>query len=193
MDFKLKITEIYENLFSTEEQDKYRSMLNFVLDEEYFVKGSGSGTPTQHHYGDGQLIAHTYEVMKLSLDIADNDLYQLSTAKKQKLFWAALYHDYGKALDYAKYRDPTDGSIHWGKTDHYKKIYHISRSAAEWIVESRKAGYHVIDSEEVFHAILAHHQLPEWGSPVQPATEIAWILHLADSLSARLASIVKYE
>jgi len=40
--------------------------------------------------------------------------------------------------------------------------------------------------DEVLHAILAHHNLREWGSPISPATRTAWLLHLCDSISARM-------
>jgi 3'-5' exoribonuclease len=35
------------------------------------------------------------------------------------------------------------------------------------------------------HAILAHHGRQEWGSPVEPVTAEAYILHYADMLSVR--------
>jgi 3'-5' exoribonuclease len=33
--------------------------------------------------------------------------------------------------------------------------------------------------------MLAHHGRKEWGSPVEPATNEAWILHAADMMSSR--------
>ena len=32
----------------------------------------------------------------------------------------------------------------------------------------------------------AHHGIRAWGSPVSPNTQLAWLLHLSDNLSARL-------
>jgi 23S rRNA maturation-related 3'-5' exoribonuclease YhaM len=40
--------------------------------------------------------------------------------------------------------------------------------------------------DNVLHAIIAHHAWREWGSPCTPDTRLAWLLHLCDSLSARL-------
>jgi 23S rRNA maturation-related 3'-5' exoribonuclease YhaM len=40
--------------------------------------------------------------------------------------------------------------------------------------------------DEVTHAILSHHGQREWGSPVRPATKLAWILHTCDMMSARV-------
>ena len=49
---------------------------------------------------------------------------------------------------------------------------------------------HTIPAElvnQVGHCILAHHGHKEWGSPVEPITTEARILHFADDLSARCA------
>ena len=42
------------------------------------------------------------------------------------------------------------------------------------------------EHDEVLHAILSHHGRREYGSPVSPSTRIAWLLHLCDSISARM-------
>ena len=34
--------------------------------------------------------------------------------------------------------------------------------------------------------ILSHHGKKEWGSPIEPQSQGAWILHLADMMSARV-------
>lgn len=39
--------------------------------------------------------------------------------------------------------------------------------------------------EHVTHCILSHHGRFEWGSPVEPRTHEAWLLHAADMLSSR--------
>jgi 3'-5' exoribonuclease len=50
-----------------------------------------------------------------------------------------------------------------------------------------------INENNVLHNILAHHGQRAWGSPVAPATKEAWILHLADNLSARLDDCDKHD
>jgi hypothetical protein len=37
----------------------------------------------------------------------------------------------------------------------------------------------------IVHCMLAHHGRKEWSSPVEPATNEAWILHAADMTSSR--------
>jgi 3'-5' exoribonuclease len=163
-----------------------------VLTMEELTKCSGSSKPESHHYGTGGLIWHIQEVAKL----CDRNNEILGTpVDPGALFLAALYHDVGKIWDYAEqdeqivtHRGPLGRPVHtptvrvWGPTPHKDLIHHINRSALVWMNHSN--GYPFRD--EVWHAILAHHGLAEWGSPVQPQTKLAWLLHLCDNLSARI-------
>lgn len=148
----------------------------FVLNNPDFPKWSGAGRPEHHHYGDGGLIVHVREVIELSL--LNNSYHNYVNPKL--VFYAALYHDIGKLRDYEK----VDGV--WGVSKHKKEIHHISRSAIEWERCAYSFGLDQPLTEEVTHAILAHHGQRAWGSPVEPQTRLAWILHLSDALSARL-------
>lgn len=69
-----------------------------------------------------------------------------------------------------------------------KLIGHISL-AANWLVEAAIA--HGMDSSSeklvmLQHLILSHHNLGEWGSPVQPQTPEALALHYIDQLDAKM-------
>lgn len=205
-DIKTEITQIYYDLFYKENKHlTYQPLLDFVLNDDKFLRWTGSGIPGVHHYGHGGLGQHTYEVMRLSQDLANNKLYKdkISLQQRQQLFWAALYHDFGKTYDYDLFLDngaggkvpastiPTAPSHHkqWGKSVHARKFHHISRSSVIWWEQAGKANCPEEDKNEVLHAILAHHQLREWGSPVSPETTVAWLLHLSDNISARLDEI----
>lgn len=147
----------------------------FVLEDDRFAEWSGSGSPENHHYGDGGLLQHTAEVVRL----CEMTLKTLPCkANPRVLFTAAIWHDYGKIWDYQK-----NGDV-WSKSNnHARTIHHISRSVME---------YHIAwgsDTEfdnAIVHCILSHHGRREWGSPVEPLSEEAWILHLCDNLSARV-------
>jgi len=46
-----------------------------------------------------------------------------------------------------------------------------------------------IESEkinEIIHTISSHHNLKEWGSPTEPKTNEAWIIHFIENLSSKL-------
>lgn len=72
-----------------------------------------------------------------------------------------------------------------------KLVGHISM-ASSWITE---AAIHLgleLDSKVVLglqHLVLSHHNLGEWGSPVQPQTAEAVALHQIDTLDAKLQMV----
>lgn len=163
------------------------SLANIVLDDPRFGIWTGSAKPGHHHYGDGGLAEHVWEVVSLCLE---NNRFFDGTSKYEdpkKLFLAALFHDIGKLHDYQLINNE------WKSVDHKYKIHHITRSAivwsealARWNRDNACSLYFSDPNDDVLHAILAHHGEPEWGSPVRPKTRIAWLLHLCDQMSARL-------
>lgn len=153
-----------------------------ILNDERFLKQSGSHLEKAHHYGEGGLIKHTYEVCHIAMQMYDF-YYALHPKLNFKvLFIAALYHDYGKVWDY----DFNDSTNKYEANLHRRKIHHIQRSAIEWERIAQYRNLSEIFTEEVTHCILSHHGQREWGSPVAPLTREAWILHLSDSMSARV-------
>lgn len=172
------------------------NMVLELLEDMRFQTWSGSGKPEHHHYGDGGLLRHTYEVVRFC-DHMSNTHNEMSY---DKIFWkellvSAVWHDYGKIWDYQK----IEGM--WGKYDnHARQIHHISRSAMEfqkhytWLKQQPSFKEdEMINPDNIIHNILSHHGQREWGSPVAPATKEAWILHLADNLSARLDDCGKHD
>ena len=151
-----------------------------VLDDPRFPLCSGSHHQHAHHYGDGGLLQHTFEVVTLSLNTADmyGDTHKID---EKQLFLSALYHDYGKLWDYVCSEDGQ-----WVPCIHRRKIHHISRSNVEWVRWAYAVGADDSLIDAVSHNILSHHGSREYGSPIMPLTREAWILHLADSMSARI-------
>lgn len=154
-----------------------------VLEDSRFSIWSGSSKPHSHHYGRGGLAQHVKEVVQLC---EDNNTFFHHLGKgvdKKKLFLAALFHDAGKMWDYR----PKDGTyLEWEAIAHKDLIHHISRSALVWNQAATAANWSEDDKDEVTHCILSHHGMREWGSPVQPRTRMAWLLHLCDGISARM-------
>ena len=174
--------------FNSPDFDEVRYLIRPVIERAYFQEWSGSGSPDKHHYGDGGLLRHTYEVVEYCRMITRQHLFQTGNEIKiNELIIAAVWHDYGKIWDYQKDKDGV-----WGKhNDHARRIHHISRSAIEFsrIMDCLELGgtpNFKFDFDLIIHCILSHHGYREWGSPVSPDCKEAWILHLADSLSARL-------
>lgn len=160
-----------------------RPLADAVLADERFPLWAGASKPHQHHYGKGRLAEHVLEVTEIAL--ANNEYFEKvgKGVDTVKLYLACLFHDVGKLWDYM----PVDASYkEWTGNEHRNLIHHISRSGLVWCQAAQNAGWSPPDVEEVWHCILSHHGMKEWGSPVPPQTRMAWLLHLADGLSARL-------
>lgn len=72
-----------------------------------------------------------------------------------------------------------------------KLIGHISM-ASNWITEAAIRTGLDLESEKVMalqHLVLSHHNLGEWGSPVQPQTAEAVALHHIDAMDAKLQMV----
>lgn len=72
-----------------------------------------------------------------------------------------------------------------------KLIGHISM-ASSWITEAAIRSGIDLESAKVMglqHLVLSHHNLGEWGSPVQPQTAEAVALHHIDAMDAKLQMV----
>ncbi|WP_379132839.1 3'-5' exoribonuclease YhaM family protein [Paenibacillus sp. sgz500958] len=72
-----------------------------------------------------------------------------------------------------------------------KLIGHIAM-ASNWITEAAIRLGISLESEKVMglqHLVLSHHNLGEWGSPVQPQTAEAVALHHIDAMDAKLQMV----
>lgn len=72
-----------------------------------------------------------------------------------------------------------------------KLIGHISM-ASSWITEAAIRTGIDLESEKILalqHLVLSHHNLGEWGSPVQPQTAEAVALHHIDAMDAKLQMV----
>lgn len=143
-----------------------------------FINGFGAAVDTSHHhaYKHG-LLVHTHEVTMLCAQHLNND-YDIN---EDVLISAAILHDAGKVYDY------TDQGY---KTHNYKMIRHVARSYQMFMQKVSELPNvlsaippEIIDA--ISHCILAHHGRKEWGSPVEPETPEAHILHYVDLFSAR--------
>lgn len=150
-----------------------------------FWKGWGSGH--KHHAYEGGLADHTAEVVWAARKYAE--VMNLPSDELRQLVAACLLHDIGKLQDYDKDGKPTQ---------HKQFVRHVVASWAEW--EKRCAEhcktYNTLAHASwphVGHAILAHHGRREWGSPVGPATTVAWLTHWADMASVQWWKVKKGE
>ncbi len=142
--------------------------------------GSVGRNGVAYHHGDeGGLARHTYQVMEYAIKMAI--MHDLDPAV---IAVAACWHDVGKLEVYTRSREYT--SV-WVK-DTSTVSHHITLGIRAWTKRSpellmkcdlRYPQDQLID-DRVVHMIASHHGLTQWGSPEQPATLEAVLLHQAD-------------
>lgn len=131
-----------------------------------------------HHAEIGGLLLHTTEVASLIEKIHqvrpwfDKDLTVL----------AGILHDFGKIREFsiASTGLVSDYSMEGNLLGHiYMGAEDIGKYCNECSVSEEKKIL-------LQHMILSHHGGPDFGSPVRPSTMEAYILHVADELSAKM-------
>lgn len=136
-----------------------------ILDDERFRLGYGSAAEDgKHHAFAGGLLVHVAEVAH----------YCLRLDNSEELLTAVIFHDCAKIFDYDEFGN---------KTSYRTLIRHVSGSFALFS-ELLRGQIPQEQFERIGHCILAHHGRQAWGSPVEPQTAHAMILHHADMLSA---------
>ena len=145
--------------------------------KDYRFKACPAST-YKHQAYIGGLVVHTAEVLELALRMSVTECLR---ANVNVVIVSAIVHDYGKIYDY----DVVDGKAQY--TGHHKTIRHVARSYAEFMILAKTYSLSESFIDSIGHCILAHHGRKEWGSPIEPESTEAHILHFADMLSAKCA------
>ncbi|MGI6539918.1 MAG: 3'-5' exoribonuclease YhaM family protein [Bacillota bacterium] len=148
-----------------------------------------------HHAYSGGLLEHTTGVLRLCLCAAD----QYEFVDRDILIAGALLHDVGKlrSYDYDRTHGAATMSLPGVMTDHIViGVEIVNRRIADLLNGCENKGscagpcWTEQETLHITHLIASHHGSLEWGSPVQPATIEACILHHADNMDAQ---VNKYE
>ena len=153
---------------------------------DYFVNKYASklyiypaGVSVHHEYSSG-LLTHLTSMAELGDFLANK--YQ--PVNRDLLITGILLHDIGKLVE-------LEGPVVYHYTVEGKLLGHISIMVSE----IRKAAEELkIDSEVPLlleHMVLAHHDKPEFGSPVPPLTKEALLLTLIDNMDSKMAIVTK--
>ena len=153
---------------------KYQHLCAPVLLDKSFQESPG-GVTRHHQYKHG-LIVHTGEVMNNAMKMA----YLLPLDLKNILTVATLWHDYMKTVEYSMNEQ---GEII--TTAYRRTMGHLTGSVLAFQTEALKQKIEESFYVPVIHCMLSHHGVREWGSPVEPQTAEATILHAADMMSMK--------
>ena len=165
-----KYIKMIEGLFEKISNDALRSMCSFVL-KLYLSEFTKKPAASKHHHNYiGGLIQHTAEVMKVA--------YNIGTCMQVNMDYiivGAFFHDIMKICEYSD-----DGTFQ----EYGKRIGHVVGSALCFENNAFKFNVDKDDIKAIIHIILSHHGKKEWGSPVEPQTTEAVIVHNADMVSS---------
>ena len=169
------------------ENDKLRNICQTYTNINGFdlVPGSSGKQGTHHFLPEGGLLIHTLEVTKLAYQMGmDTQEILEIEIDYDTLLTGSICHDLGKSFDYSK-----DKNGEWQTTDHYKKIKHLTRSCMMFYQAASEISLEDDIRDKIIHLINSHHFRNEWGSPVEPITVEAHILHFADYLSGKFSKV----
>lgn len=140
-----------------------------------------------HHAYAGGLLEHMLSMAQIGLMLCDHYEAQYPGVLSKSLVIAGcVLHDIGKCVE----QDPLAGY-----TDQGKLVGHIALGVQMLIwaaVDLYGDDQSVLMDERLIrlkHMILSHHGTQEWGSPVEPRTPEAHILHQIDMLDSRMNMI----
>jgi len=152
----------------------------WLLDPEFLEKYlNATAAKRIHHACVGGLAEHGLETLKIGLKMTE--FYP--EIDKDFVIAGCLIHDVGKMIDYIC-------STVIDMTDEGKLLGHIPNSLSMLTEQAMKAG---VSGEKwishLAHIVLSHHGSREMGSPVEPATMEAMVVHVADLASGRLGQM----
>jgi 3'-5' exoribonuclease len=155
----------------------------FFADDDFRLRFERTpGAVNGHHAQLGGLLLHVYEVAKIARSIATT----VRKANADLAVAGAMLHDIGKVEAYAV---SPEGFAH---TPRGMLLGHVTLGALMFDRRLRETGAALTDvqRDELLHVILSHHGALEFGSPVQPMTVEAEIVHWADEASAKATDMV---
>ena len=155
----------------------------FFADDAFRVAfEQAPGSVNGHHAKLGGLLLHVYEVASIARHIART----VRHANVDLVVAGALLHDVGKVEAYSV---SPEG---FGHTPTGMLIGHVTLGAL--MLDRRLAAAQLPLSasqrNELLHLVLSHHGALEFGSPVQPMTPEAEIVHWADEASAKATDML---
>ncbi|MFQ3548802.1 MAG: HD domain-containing protein, partial [Armatimonadota bacterium] len=165
-------------ILSTIQNPQLTKLLELIFEDKKIKKlfMEAPAAEKAHHAYIGGLLEHTLNVVKNAASIVDS----YKSINRDLLLTSAALHDIGKIYEFSWERTPS-------YTENGRLVGHLVggvmliKEKAEQI-----EGFEGQLSDLLQHAVLSHHGCKEWGSPVEPMTIEALVLHCADDLDAKI-------
>lgn len=173
-----KMFDEMKNKVSSFDNEYLKTLLLMFLDDNNINQKMIKAPAAQrmHNAYLGGLVEHIYTVMVM----AENVCKVYEDVDRELLLTGVILHDIAK-IDELSYERSID------YTDEGKLIGHLVMSCMMTNEKIKTIKDFPNDLKiKLEHMILAHHGLREWGSPKEPTTKEAMILHHLDNLDAKL-------
>jgi len=169
--------------------------LEHLRDDPHSMLGMWPASLSYHHAYIGGLRAHTIEVCNIAEALMTSN--SIKHLKRDVVLTACLWHDFAKIREYVlTHKDfVADGArslVQYGDVVWIKhpdvadgEHPHIKESADHFLRARKSFNFSEDFLRHVESCILSHHGKVEWGSPFEPQSHEAHIVHYADMLSAR--------
>ncbi len=160
------------------DNDLRRLLLGF-LDDPGFMRrfGAAPAAKLHHHAYVGGLAEHTLSVMDLCAATAEH----YGDLDRDLLLAGAFCHDLGKVRELAV--EPG-----FPYTEEGQLVGHIVLGYEMVREKARQVGLPADRAVDLGHLVLSHQGELEWGSPVEPRTLEALVLHFIDNLDSKVAA-----
>jgi len=164
-----------EYIFSMSDQGMANLLSSTLVSRpEFFTQPAAK---FHHHAYKNGLLEHTLQVVEISTSIVNRLVKQVDTSY---VVAGAILHDIGKIECYQQEGYEIE------LTEIFHEQEHIVKGVAIVATEAQKAGFPEVELDPLLHIIASHHNLREWGSPISPLSQEAWVVAIADMASAKL-------
>lgn len=153
-------------------------VLSFLDDQEFASRFTAAPAATVHHHAYvGGLAEHTLSVMELCEQVTRH----YADLDRDLLLAGAFCHDLGKIRELAV--EPG-----FPYTEEGQLVGHIVLGYQMVLDRAREIGLSPARGLDLGHLVLSHQGELEWGSPAEPRTLEALVLHFLDNLDSKVAA-----
>ncbi|AHV95622.1 3'-5' exoribonuclease YhaM family protein [Paenibacillus sabinae] len=177
-----ELIPIIEQAIDSLSHNDIKSLVTFCFEKVKDKMQSAPAAKSHHHAYFAGLAYHIVRMLEIGEFICrqrpflNSDLIKAGIILHDIAKPVEMISEYGMVLDYS---------------NQGKLVGHISM-AANWITEAAIILGIDLESNVIMalqHLILSHHNLGEWGSPVQPQLPEAVALHYIDAMDAKLQMV----
>ena len=167
------LAERLNKYIATIKEDKLRDSVTKLLQNEqrFFTLPAAK---IRHHAYEHGLLEHVVQAIDIVFSVIagcrDELIFDMDL-----LVAGCILHDIGKINSY----EFKDGMIETTITEREQgHIINGIKIVAEYIKTEKL--------DQLIHIIASHHNIIEWGSPVKPNSNEAWLIHFAENLSSKM-------